>query len=403
MADVDAFQPLRHVRPGKGFRQRGKALLHGQFAREAQPEAQARVFLRQFQPFAPRLARFRIERHLAPAFLAEPGGNRLAPFQRMTNHQLRRRVALMIKLRNKGGEHLRLRRLLRQAWEKRLRTHAMPVAVKQYLHTGLAVSGCHRQHIRIRLARDHMLFLRNLAQLHQLIAQQRRLLIRARLRRRFHLRGQLLQQHLAAAIQKIAGMGDRLRIRLLINKPHTRRIAALNLILQTGTAARGKKAVLALAHAEYLGEYLQRIARRLHIGKRAEKLALLARAAMQRQARKRMRRQHDIRIGLVITQQNIELRQMRFDEIVLQNQRFRFRMGNRRINIDHLPHQGARLGAHAAVAEITGQAVAQILRLADIKHLALGIAHLINPRQRCHMTQKRLRVELPGLLLAHKN
>ena len=94
---------------------------------------------------------------------------------------------------------------------------------------------------------------------------------------------------------------------------------------------------------------------------------------------------------------------MRFDEIVLQNQRFRFRMGNRRINIDHLPHQGARLGAHAAVAEITGQAVAQILRLADIKHLALGIAHLINPRQRRHMTQKRLRIKLPGLLLAHKN
>ena len=198
-------------------------------------------------------------------------------------------------------------------------------------------------------------------------------------------------------------MGDRLRIRLLINKPHARRIAALNLILQTGTAARGKKTVLTLTHTKHLGEHLQRIPRRLHIRKRPKKLALLARAAMQRKARKRMRRQHDIRIGLVIAQQNIELRQMRFDQIILQNQRFRFRMRNRRINIDHLPHQGARLGAHAAVAEITRQAITQILRLADIKHLALGIAHLINPRQRRHMTQKRLRIKLPGLLLAHKN
>ena len=248
-----------------------------------------------------------------------------------------------------------------------------------------------------------MLFLGNLAQLHQLIAQQRRLLIRARLRRRLHFCCQFLQQHLTAAIQKIAGMRHRLRIGFLVNIAHARRITALNLILQTRAAAGSKKTGLTLPHAEDLGEHLQRIARRLHIGKRAEKLALLARAAMQRQARKRMRRQHDIRIGLVIAQQNIELRQMRFDEIVLQNQRFRFRMGNRRINIDHLLHQGARLRAHAVVTKITGKPVAQILRLADIQHLAVGIAHLINARQRRHMTQKNLRIKKQGLLLAHKN
>ena len=76
----------------------------------------------------------------------------------------------------------------------------MPVAVKQHLHASLAVSGRHRQHVHIGLARHHMLLLGGLAQLNQLVTQQRRLLVSTVFRRRFHLGGEFLQQRIALAV-----------------------------------------------------------------------------------------------------------------------------------------------------------------------------------------------------------
>ena len=246
-----------------------------------------------------------------------------------------------------------------------------------------------------------MLLLGGLAQLNQLVAQQRRLLVSAVFRRRFHLGGEFLQQRVALAVQKIAGVRDRLRIGGAVDIVNAGRVAALNLILQTGTAAAGKIAVLTLAHAEYLGENLQRITRRLHIWIRPEILAILARAAMQRQARERVRTEVDIGITLVIAQQNVVLRQMRLDQIILKNQRLGLAVRNCRINIHHLPHQYPRFAAHAAFAEIARQAAAQILCLADIQHRAVAVAHLIDARQGGDVAEKRLRVEAALIGLAH--
>src|SRR3989344_6425568 len=102
------------------------------------------------------------------------------------------------------------------------------------------------------------------------------------------------------------------------NQAHARGRAALDLVLQAGARTVAEKTVLALAHTEYFLQQVDRFAhgKRRRIG--TEITALLALGAtVKSDAWKFLAVGYeDIRIALVVAQQNVVTRVQRLDEII---------------------------------------------------------------------------------------
>src|ERR1700680_1177893 len=81
-----------------------------------------------------------------------------------------------------------------------------------------------------------------------------------------------------------------------------------------------------------------------------------------------------IRVGLVIAQQDVESRLALLDQIIFEGQRLFVVCNHDVINVDGLAYQGSGLGIFPpSFVEITGHAAAQVLRLAHINDVALGV------------------------------
>ena len=82
----------------------------------------------------------------------------------------------------------------------------------------------------------------------------------------------------------------------------------------------------------------------------------------------------DVRVSLVIAQQDIEARLALLDQIVFQRKSFMFIGYRDVVDVHCLPHQGARLGVGlGSFQKVRADSRTQILRLADVDHLALGV------------------------------
>ena len=85
-------------------------------------------------------------------------------------------------------------------------------------------------------------------------------------------------------------------------------------------------------------------------------------------------RQLHVGVGLVVAQQNIEARLALLDQVILKRQRLGLVAYQYVVEIDRLPHQRARLRIGLRrLQQIGPHPRAQILGLAYIDHLALGI------------------------------
>ena len=81
-----------------------------------------------------------------------------------------------------------------------------------------------------------------------------------------------------------------------------------------------------------------------------------------------------VRISLVVAQQDVEARLALLDQIVFERQRLFVVGDDDVVDVDRLAHQRSGLGVFpAAFVEIAGHAAAQVLRLAHIDDLALGV------------------------------
>ena len=92
-------------------------------------------------------------------------------------------------------------------------------------------------------------------------------------------------------------------------------------------------------------------------------------------------RELHVRIRLVVAQQDVEARLALLDEIIFKRQRL-FVVGDDDVfDIHRLAHQRAGLGVFPSpFVEIAGDAAPQVLRLAHIDHLALGVLVEIHAR-----------------------
>jgi hypothetical protein len=172
---------------------------------------------------------------------------------------------------------------------------------------------------------------------------------------------------------------------------NTGRGAALDLVQQTGPRTVGEHGVLAGAQLEHLLQQLDAFAHRIGIGVGAERLvALLRRATVISQAWETVPGQEQVGIRLVVAEQDVEARLQSLDQVVFQQQRLGLGARHRGVDVvDAFQHQpDAR--TLVAFLEIAGDALLQVLRLADVEHGICRVDHAVDAGQGGQRSEKVL-------------
>jgi hypothetical protein len=91
-------------------------------------------------------------------------------------------------------------------------------------------------------------------------------------------------------------------------------------------------------------------------------------------------RQLQVRVVLVVPQQDVVARRAGLDEVVLEGQRLHDRVGDDDGQAGDVVEERVGLGARSVGAQIAADAVAQAARLADVDRLAGSVGVEIHPR-----------------------
>ncbi|MNM67260.1 hypothetical protein D3C81_787850 [compost metagenome] len=168
---------------------------------------------------------------------------------------------------------------------------------------------------------------------------------------------------------------------LRLDQADTRRLAALDLVLQARPGAVAVIAVFALPNEEGFLQQAQAFTNGPRAGVRPEVLALLLlRAAMNPQPRERSVREEHIRVGLIVAQQDVIRRPPFLDQRLLKQQRFGLVGGDGGFDLDNARHQGSRLRRQAGFAKIAGETLLEVFRLADIQQPGFTVEHPVDAR-----------------------
>ncbi|MNI49823.1 hypothetical protein D3C73_1044550 [compost metagenome] len=168
-------------------------------------------------------------------------------------------------------------------------------------------------------------------------------------------------------------------VHLRLHQPYAGRLATLDLVLQARPRAILVVAVLALTHEKGLLQQAEAFADRPGAGIRAEVLALgFLRPAMDAQARKLAIGQKHVGVGFVVAQQDVVGRTPFLDQCLLKQQGFGFVGRNRRFDLGDARHQCGGLRCQPRLAEVTRQAILEVLGLADVEQARLAVEHAID-------------------------
>ncbi len=237
-------------------------------------------------------------------------------------------------------------------------------------------------------AGDQPLAEQHLVGIAQGVAQPRRALEILTRRRLEHLALEPVDQVVALAAQKRAGLvhGRAIRLRRrLVQLAATRAGAALEVVAQAGFARLGgrRQSARASANRKYLLDQLQR---RVHNAPTAER-AEIARAvgghlAGRVEAREAVLDVHfDEGVVLEVTQLHVVARLQLLDEPRLGQQRLQLRAEHACLDRTHRLQQAVHFTRVAErLAVIRGQPILQALRLADVDHLAVLVLHQVDAR-----------------------
>ena len=175
----------------------------------------------------------------------------------------------------------------------------------------------------------------------------------------------------------------------------TGRLAALDLVLQARSSAIAVVAVFALAYQKGLLQQAEAFTNGpgTRIGAEITPFGALG-ATVQAQAWKVViAGKENVRVRLVVAQQNIIRRPVSLDQALLQQQRLGFVGGDGGVNLLDAADQCLGLGAQAGFAEVAGQALFKVAGLADIQQCAVGIEHAIDPGFAAGRGEKGARIE----------
>src|SRR5690606_39305399 len=155
-------------------------------------------------------------------------------------------------------------------------------------------------------------------------------------------------------------MQHALKVILWRNEIDAGRAATLDLVLQTGPGAIAKKAFLALADLEHLLEPIETFPHRAGAGEWPEEPpSPIARARTTIGQRRviRMLGQMDIRVRLIVPQQDIVRRMQGLNEVLLKQQCFCLTVGDRHLNRPDAADHSLILDGLATTAKIAGNAI----------------------------------------------
>ena len=106
-----------------------------------------------------------------------------------------------------------------------------------------------------------------------------------------------------------------------------------------------------------------------------------------------MSAQNDVGIGFVIAKQDVVTRLEAFDEVVFQQQRFRFRTRHRGFDSGDMRYHQLRARRQSGFLKIRRYALLEVDRLTDIDDLALFVQHPVNTGLRGQVPAKSFCVE----------
>jgi hypothetical protein len=116
-------------------------------------------------------------------------------------------------------------------------------------------------------------------------------------------------------------------------------------------------------------------------------------AAVVGHARERVRHELEVRIALVVAEQDVEARDQRLDQVVLEQQRFGLAAHHRGLQPRDAGHHHADARAFVVLVEVARDALLQVARLANVQHLVGRVeepVHTGQRRQGGHFGQQRL-------------
>ena len=188
---------------------------------------------------------------------------------------------------------------------------------------------------------------------------------------------------------------------LLRNQLHAGGGAAIDLVLQAGSGAIAKEIIIALAHSKGFLQKIQAVPNGLNTGEWPEITASLSLAApMKGQPGIGIPvGQKQVGIGFIIPQQDIEWRPVLLDQILFQQQRLYFCLGNGDINVGDTAHQSSRFRGQPGSSEIACHPFTQVFCLANIEHSAVLTHHLIDAWTLGQLFEKRLMIERHGAIV----
>ena len=296
-----------------------------------------------------------------------------------------RRRHLLVELEQHVGEHLVLVDLGGVAGPEGAVAPVLPAADEERLHSHLPALAGKREDVGVA----HALCVDRLAALDrgggaQPVAQHRGAFEVEIGGGGGHLHLDLLLHRARLAAEELLRLGDQLGIAFLVDAPHARRAAALDLVEQARPVAPGEEAVGAAPQQEQLLQRVDRHVDRPGAGERAVVVALRApRAAVLGDAREGvLAAQEDEGEALVVAQQHVVGRAEALDQLRFEQQRLGLRVGDHDLHppglADHPPQPVGEVGDLGVV----GHAVLQRARLADIEHVAARIEHPVDPGAR---------------------
>ena len=380
MADVEAFDPLHRRGQAQRFLQRRQALVLGRLLRQLLADGKPRILDGHRHPHAPLAARVgdqvhfpaRLrQQHLGEHFVVDTFGD-----------DRRRRRPVQVVLHQERPYDLDQRRGFGMLRKQGSVADVAPAANHHHVDRSQALLYRCGDDIDVagRRAFDELARLQ-LLQAGDLVANPCCALECQRRRRLGHLPLQVFEHLVRLALQEQRRVLHVLLIVGLADKPYAGAGAALNLVEHAWPRTIGKHAGLAGAQLKHLLQHADALAHRARTGKRPEvRVRFLQLTAMEAQLREAFAGQAQVRIALVIAEDDVVARLVRLDQVVLQQQRLGFRTRHRRLDPRHLrDHQrGAR--RVAGLLEIAGDALLQVARLAHIECLAGGTEHAIDAR-----------------------
>ena len=175
------------------------------------------------------------------------------------------------------------------------------------------------------------------------------------------------------AVEEAHRVLDIARVVLGAHQADARARAATDLVQQARPRAVGEHGVFAGAQLEHLLDQPDRLFHRPGAGVRPE-VAVLAidAAAVVGDARHLVRHELEVRIALVVAEQDVEARREGLDQVVLEQQRLGLAAHHGRFEPRDAPDHVADARIAVRLVEVARDALLQVARLADVEH-AVGM------------------------------